>query len=199
MLALTSAGIHVDSSTTNERRPPVQFVRDDGAPVGNAGNAHPVAGLLDEDLVGFRWWRLVKHPIGCAANAFLGAGDSDEGFSLIVVGSNVLIRDGPIGPKSITIVGFEVVIGEAEGHSSVMVSPPADDARAEPLKLASRTHCIRLAIQLPASAGGCEIPEGLAFAEIGRDALFRAPVIHLVRPHVLLEFFGRVEHWTCFQ
>src|SRR5688572_13471302 len=108
--------------------PSIQLARDDSTPVGNAGNTHPVARFLDQNLMGF--WRrgLVKDAIGRAADALLGAGYADESFSLVVIRSDVLVRDGPIGSKSITVIGLKIIIGEAKGHSAVMVRSSPDDA-----------------------------------------------------------------------
>src|SRR5207344_3373317 len=105
----------------------IQLARDDSTPIGNAWDPHSVARLLDQNLVGFwRWW-LVKNAIGRAADAFFSACNSDEGFRLVVIGSNVLVGDGPIGSKSVPIIRLEVIIGEAEGHSSVVVGSSPDD------------------------------------------------------------------------
>src|SRR6185436_1580299 len=113
-------------------RPSIQLARDDSTPVGNAGNPHSVARLLDQNLVGFwRWW-LVKDAIGRAADTLFTACNSDEGFRLVVIGSNVLVRDGPVCSKSVPIIGLEVIIGKAKGHSSVVVGSSPDDARPKP-------------------------------------------------------------------
>src|SRR5579864_9708249 len=103
---------------------------------------------------------LLKHTVGCAADAFLAAGDADELLGFVVVGRDVGVGDGPIGADAVASVRSEIVIGEAQRDAAIVVGAPADDAGAEPFELRAGSDGVRLAGKLPAAGGCSEVAEG---------------------------------------
>ena len=59
---------------------------------------------------------------------------------------------------------------------------------------------VRLAFQFPAAEAGGEVAEaGSGLAEIARAAVADAAMGHLVRPLMLLEILGGIQHRTGFE
>src|SRR5215475_8048821 len=112
-----------------------------------------------------RRWGL-KNSIRRAANALLGSGDADEAFDLVVIRSQVIVGDRPVGADTVASIGLEVIIGEAQRNAAVMVGPASENPGTEPLESAAFGASVGLAIQLPAAGMRREPAERAATVEI---------------------------------
>ena len=121
----------------------------------------------------------MKNAVGGAADPFPGAGHSDEGLSLVVIGSEVFVGDGPVGPQTVAVVRVEVVVGEAQRDSAVVVGPPSHDTGPEPEEVAALGDSVGLPLQRPSTldCAGVEMTEGLSAAEVDASALLGTAVV----------------------
>src|SRR5712671_169972 len=62
----------------------------------NARNPNFVAGALEDHFTAAWFWRRLENTVGCAGDVFLRTEHPDVAFDLVVVGSNILVRDRPI-------------------------------------------------------------------------------------------------------
>ena len=177
-------------------RAPIEWTRQHGPPIRNAGYAEAFTRGLDEQLVRFRRRGSKKHTIGRAPYAFTASCHPDERFRLVVIRADVVITDRPVRPQTVTISGLEIVIGEPEGQSTVVIGAPPDNSRTKPFELASLAYGVGLTIKLPPATCRREVPEWFPTTKITATSLLRPTVGNIVRPLMLLEFLVGIEHRT---
>ncbi len=115
----------------------------------NAQNIEMVARLLDDGFCAARLGRRQKDSIGRAGNIFLGPENSDVRLDLVVVRRDVFVTQRPVVAHTIVRTNFEVDRRHAQGDSSPVIGPSADDARAEPPKSGSRSGNVGFTFNLP--------------------------------------------------
>jgi len=186
-------------SAVMARRPAVGGLRDHRHAVGDAWDVELLAGPLDKRFMHARRRTGLEDPVRRAADVLLAAGDSDEGFGLVVIRRDVLVSDGPIGAEAVASVRMKVVVGEAEREPPIVIRTAAEDARAKPFEGVALGYGVGLAFKVPPAVRHGEESECLAFAEVGLAALFSAAVRVIVRSLVFFEIARRVQHGTGFQ
>ena len=165
----------------------------------NAGNFEFGAGLLHQSFVHTRRDRGQELAVGRGANAFARAGDADELFSLVVPGRHFVVGDGPVAAQAVEGIGFEIVIGKAQGDAAVVVGASAQDARTEPVAtFASLGDGVGFAGNIPVAVGRGEIAPLLA-SEIELGSRARAAMVDFIGPDVLFEILLRIEHGSGFE
>src|SRR5437016_2705150 len=169
----------------------VERLREHGHARGDAGDIQFSAGFLDEHFVNARRNGREKVAVGRAADAFLGSGDADEAFGLVVIGGDLVVGDGPVHAKAVGGVGLEVVICKAKRNSAVVIGAAADDAGSKPAEFIVRSHRVRLALDIPVSVGRAEIAP-LLTPEVLFGVRSGAAVVYLVGEDVLFEVLGGV-------
>src|SRR6185312_1825659 len=89
-------------------------------------------------------------------------GDADQLFGAIIIGRQILIRDGPVRAESVAALALEVIRTEARHMAAPVIGAPAQHARAPPAEGRTRRGGVGLARHLPAAAsGGVVIAESL--------------------------------------
>ena len=169
------------------RHPPVQRLRENRQPAGNAGDLQLVGGLLDEQLVAARLGRRQKDAVGIVRQPFLAAEDTDERVHSIVEGLHVLVGDRPVVAEPIEALPAEIIGTEAQRDASPVIGAAAEHPRPEPVERAARTVGIGLALERPAAKRRIELSE-LLF--LGRRATAR----RVVRPLEHVRLARRVPH-----
>src|SRR3972149_3941732 len=65
--------------------------------------------------------------------------------------------------------------------------------------IGAAANSVRLPFQYPSATGRGEISVRFPLSKIESTSFFGPPVVNVIGPHVLLKFFGRIQHWTRFQ
>src|ERR1700676_2420318 len=162
---------------------------------GNANDVELVAGFFDEQFGTARLWRRKKYTVRRAGNIFFGAKNADVGFDFVVVGSDVLISDGPVVAQTIACARSEVDGSKTESDAAPVIGAAADDARTEPLKVSAWCGSVGLAVDVPCAVGREEFTE--IFAGVAADA--GATMRQIVGPHQHFEIFFGIYWRTGFQ
>src|ERR1700730_4176619 len=162
---------------------------------GNANDVELVAGLFYEQFgaTGFRRWK--EYAVGSAGNIFLGAKNTDVGFNFVVIGSDVLVSDGPIIAQTIARAGSKVDGRKTERDAAPVIGAATNDARTKPLEVRAWRGSIGLAVDDPCAVGRKKFAK--IFARVTANA--RATMRQFVRPHQHFEIFLGVYRRPGFQ
>ena len=164
----------------------MQGLGENRQPRGDAGDLKLVGDALDDALVSARRGRGLEAPVGRVFQALLRAEDADQFLGLVVVGRQVVIRDGPVEALAVAAVGLEIVRAHAQGDAAVVIGAAADHARAPPHEFVAGGGGVRFAGDLPAAhQGGVVEAERLG---LGAGGAVRSVVVPL--EHVAL--LGRI-------
>src|ERR1700704_5285351 len=117
------------------RRASVERTSDYGKARGDADDVELVASLFDHQFSATRFGRRKKNAIGGAGDIFLRSKDADVAFDFVVVGSEILVSDGPILAEAIARGGFEIDGSKAQRDAPPVIGAAADDARTKPLEI----------------------------------------------------------------
>ena len=162
---------------------PVVGLGQDRQPRRNAKNIQVVAGLLDNRFGAAGLGRRQENSVGSAGNIFFRTEDSDIGFDLVVVGSNVVVTQGPVVAHAVMRADSEIHRSHAEGDASPVIGASADDAGTEPAELRTGSGNVRFPFNFPSAVGGEEfVFEALPCPSTDTGAAMR----QFVRPDVLL-------------
>ena len=126
-----------------------------------ARDLEPVAGLLDQPLVGARGGRRLEDAVGLVLQPFVAAEQADHLVELVVVRLDVVVGDGPVVAQPIAAAALEVPGAEAQGDAAPVVRAPSEHARPPPEELLALGHRVRLALEVPTAQAAVELPERL--------------------------------------
>src|ERR1700722_2474644 len=88
--------------------------------------------FLQRDFGAVQLGRALKDAVGEPLEAFFDAGDAEVEVDLVVVGREVAVADRPIFAEAVAVVGFEIVVGEAQREAAPDVGLAAKAAGADP-------------------------------------------------------------------
>ncbi len=144
------------------------------------------ARALHERVVRAQRGRLVEDTVRRAPDVLDAADDPDECLRLVVVRGEVFVADRPVEAQPVARARLEVVIGEPQRDSTVVVRPAAEDPRAEPREVTPRGHGVGFAGELRATVGGA-VSEARRTARVRFALRARSAMGHVVGPHVLFQ------------
>src|SRR3981189_2969136 len=101
----------------------------------NARDTNFVAGALEDHFAATWLGRRLEDPVGAAGVFFLRPEHADVAFDLVVVGSNVLVGDGPILAKAVASPGSKIHGREAQCDAAPVIRASAHNAGAQPGEL----------------------------------------------------------------
>src|SRR5437763_4311996 len=125
-------------------RPAVERSRQNREPGRNAGDVQLVRGLLDQQLVAARARRRLKHAVRLIGEVLFAAEQADQPVDLVVLGGDIVVRDGPVVAQAIAALPLEVVRAEAERVPAPVVGAAAPHAARPPAELGARGGRVRL-------------------------------------------------------
>ena len=157
-----------------------------------ARDLEPVAGLLDQPLVGARGGRRLEDAVGLVFQPLARAEQPDHLVELVVVGLDVVVGEGPVVAQPVAAAPLEVPGTEAQRDAAPVVRASSEHARPPPEELLALGHRVGLALQVPAAEATVELPERL-------QAGAGAPPRGGVGPGEHRAVLGRVPHRPCLQ
>ena len=128
------------------------------------------------------------------------AGHAHEFLGLVVIGRHLVVGHRPVRTQAVKRIRLEIVIGEAQRDSPVVIGAATHDARPPPFELRTLRHGVRLAVERPISRGRRKVSKPpRRFSEIRLGMRPGPAMVHLVRPHMLLEIFHGIQHRPRFK
>src|SRR5439155_23998215 len=115
----------------------------------------------------------------------------------VVIGGQILIRDGPVVAHAICRAGLEIDFSKPQSDPSPVIGSSPYNARAKPAKRRTWGRSIRLTLDGPGSVRSHEFSSTEIFVTCPANP--SAAVSQFVRPGQHLEVLGRIHRWTCLQ